>query len=229
MSATQRPSVDFVPRGIRRPLQQLRESYLLAKDCGRDVWRFAVRLSQLRILGLTDFLLEWLKAKGFIEQAPRRRGRKRGAGSRAGRGRARGAKAYLVLTDMGVRFANALARVGHRARRLQEPGGQRPASRSRFNPRPHWNRVMRELCYGDEVVKTLRQPSSCQERIFLAFEEQGWPRRIANPLPRQDDVEPKQHLNQVIKRLNRGLTPEAIHFRGDGTGEGILWEPIHTT
>ena len=38
---------------------------------------------------------------------------------------------------------------------------------------------------------------------------------------RQD---PKRRLSDTIKCLNRKQANSLIHFRGDGTGEGIVWE-----
>ena len=39
----------------------------------------------------------------------------------------------------------------------------------------------------------------------------------------------KRRLNDTIKCLNRGQVYRLLHFRGDGTGEGVLWEVVGQT
>jgi len=54
----------------------------------------------------------------------------------------------------------------------------------------------------------------------------GWPHRIDDPLSPLGDIEPKCRLHDTIKRLNRHHKDRIIHFRGDGTGEGVCWEYV---
>jgi hypothetical protein len=91
-------------------------------------------------------------------------------------------------------------------------------------PKPQWDAVYRELRVGKCVVKEYRVPSLNQESILLAFQEEGWPHRIDDPLPPQENIEPKCRLHDTIKRLNRSQKNPLIRFRGDGTGEGVCWE-----
>ncbi|MFO0969647.1 MAG: hypothetical protein U0793_29160 [Gemmataceae bacterium] len=60
--------------------------------------------------------------------------------------------------------------------------------------------------------------------ILLAFEEEGWPPRLLDPLPGKENSDPKTRLNQAIRHLNDGQ--RILRFRGDGTGRGILWEAV---
>ena len=60
----------------------------------------------------------------------------------------------------------------------------------------------------------------------MAFEEEGWPAKIDDPLAPQSQQDPKRRLHDTIKCLNRNQKNELLHFRGDGTGEGILWELV---
>jgi len=93
-------------------------------------------------------------------------------------------------------------------------------------PRPYYNRDLRELWWGNELVKHFKQRAPDQHLILSAFEEQGWPRRIDDPLsPRSHEANPKRRLNGAIYRLNLNQLNRLIRFRGDGTGEGVLWEP----
>ena len=55
------------------------------------------------------------------------------------------------------------------------------------------------------------------------FQEENWPSRIDDPLP-PNEVCPKKKLHDTIKCLNRGLKSSPLRFRGDGTGQGVIWE-----
>jgi hypothetical protein len=89
---------------------------------------------------------------------------------------------------------------------------------------PHWDQETRELRVGRRVVKQYRVPSPMQEAILAAFHEEGWPHHIDDPLPPITDECPKDRLRSTIWHLNSKQKNPLIRFRGDGTGEGILWE-----
>ncbi len=80
------------------------------------------------------------------------------------------------------------------------------------------------LYVGEQVVKQYRVPSPTQEAVLNAFEEEGWPTRIDDPLRPKPDQDAKRHLHETIRRLNRNRRAKLIHFSGDGTGAGVLWE-----
>jgi hypothetical protein len=58
----------------------------------------------------------------------------------------------------------------------------------------------------------------------MAFEEEHWPPRIDDPLPKNPELLPKRRLHDAIKSLNRNQKRSLIRFMGDGTGEGVRWE-----
>jgi hypothetical protein len=60
----------------------------------------------------------------------------------------------------------------------------------------------------------------------MAFEEEGWPPRIDDPLPPSPEIDAKSRLRYTIKSLNKRQKKQLIHFMGDGSGEGIMWECI---
>ncbi len=92
--------------------------------------------------------------------------------------------------------------------------------------RPYYDSERRELWWGGKLVKRFSQQAANQHLILCAFQEQGWPPRIDDPLsPRGHGTDPKRRLNGAIYRLNLNQLNRLIRFRGDGTGEGILWEP----
>jgi len=90
---------------------------------------------------------------------------------------------------------------------------------------PFYDRDLRELWARGQRVKNLKQPAPDQDAILSSFEEVGWPRRIDDPLPRKPGgQDPKLRLRDAIKRLNQRQNPHLVHFRGDGRGQGIIWE-----
>ena len=61
--------------------------------------------------------------------------------------------------------------------------------------------------------------------MLAAFQEEGWPSAVYDPLPGSAKLDAKQPLHDTIKFLNRNQENHLIVFRGDGKGESILWEP----
>ena len=94
--------------------------------------------------------------------------------------------------------------------------------------RPHWDPERRVLVCHGQIVKCFRQPAPNQILILEAFEEEGWPVHIDDPISPQgrSPLERKRRLNDVVKALNRHQVTPLIHFFCDGSGEGILWEPV---
>ena len=89
---------------------------------------------------------------------------------------------------------------------------------------PRWDGMRRELLIEGQVVKRFRVAAPNQIAVLAAFEEEGWPPRVFDPLPPQEDQEPKRRLRETIRALNRHQRPPMLRFSGDGTGQGVLWE-----
>jgi hypothetical protein len=96
-------------------------------------------------------------------------------------------------------------------------------ARRRKADRPQYRAATRELWLGDRLVKRYRVRAENQELMLKAFEEEGWPQRIDDPLPPHPDIDSHERLKAAIKRLNKAQKSALIHFSGDGTGRGILW------
>jgi hypothetical protein len=90
---------------------------------------------------------------------------------------------------------------------------------------PRWDHQRRQLRMGAQLVKEFKLPSPNQETLLMAFEEDGWPPRIDDPLPPVAHLDSRRRLHDTIKALNRKQKHSLIRFRGDGSGEGIRWEP----
>jgi hypothetical protein len=92
--------------------------------------------------------------------------------------------------------------------------------------KPRWDYQRQELRLGDAIVKQFKVPAANQERILAAFEEEGWPVRIDDPLPPNAEQNPKRRLHDTINSLNRNQKQHLIRFTGDGSGQGIRWELV---
>jgi len=92
---------------------------------------------------------------------------------------------------------------------------------------PIWDRDRKQLRVGDQVIKHFRVPAPCQEAILAAFNKDGWPARIDDPLPPSEDQDCKRGLSDAIAGLNRcHKTEDIIRFKGDGSGSGVVWEIV---
>jgi hypothetical protein len=120
-----------------------------------------------------------------------------------------------VLDCMAPLMAVAFA---FRHRRPSTPAARRP----RKPIKPRWDKVRRELWYGDHCCKRFRQRAPNQETILDVFQEEGWPARIDDPLPGSADMVRRQRLADTVRGLNSN---SHIQFELDGTTEGVIWEP----
>ncbi len=90
--------------------------------------------------------------------------------------------------------------------------------------KPAWEARRRELRVGDWLVKKFLVPAENQELVLSAFEEEGWPAYIDDPLPMKSEIVPKRRLHNVICRLNGSQLAPILRFHGNGKGEGIGWQ-----
>ncbi len=215
-------------------LVQLLEAYRYACDAGRSTWDFAVEIDELQMAGLVSGDFRWLICKGLIEHA---RETTPGDGDtrkfRAGHRLRFRRNSCFVLTIEGVEFVTSMLDDAKRAasRRLPWPcprdrdSGQSEALGSSpvLASVPVWDRDRQELRLGEVVVKQFKVPAANQERVLAAFQEEGWPIRIDDPLPPVYDQDPKIRLHDTIVSLNRNQKHALIRFYGDGTGQGVRW------
>jgi hypothetical protein len=82
--------------------------------------------------------------------------------------------------------------------------------------KPRWDKHNRALWYGETRCRQFKKAAPQQETILDAFEEEGWPQRIDDPLA-------PGKLPDTIKSLQEGLPSAPITFERDGTGKGIVW------
>jgi hypothetical protein len=149
----------------------------------------------------------------------------------------------VCLREAYARLREAHDRGGKRGRPLLTADGEAylrealagdeatPASGSNGvarHPWPRWEAGERWLWLGDRLIKVFRQPAPHQALLLSAFQDHSWSlKHIDDPLPLaqgETREEAKRRLHETIRNLNRSLPPGSIRFRGDGTGQGVIWE-----
>jgi hypothetical protein len=230
----------------------LRDARECARDTGLDAWQFAVEIDGLRSTGLTNTELRWLVSRGLSEH----RCEQTRAGDRIRRFRksppgslALSQRDCFILTEAGYEFASKCGsrEAAHAGQsnptdslNLSRPsrgGGQPPAtspatSSTRAAPPnrrtwiPSWDAMLHELRLGRWIVKRFSRPARAQETILSAFQEEGWPAAIDDPLPARFNQDPKRRLHYTVRNLNRGQHPLRIRFFINGNGETIHWKLV---
>jgi hypothetical protein len=79
------------------------------------------------------------------------------------------------------------------------------------------------LWVGKLLVKRFRQPAADQEAVLAAFQEEGWPPFIDDPLSPRPGQDAKQRLRKTIENMNRRHKVKIIRFGGGGTGQTVGW------
>jgi len=205
-------------------IRYLAEAAGLARDLGRDPWDFAVEIQTFRELGLTNNDLRWLICKGLLEhkQEVTAVGDSR-RGFQPDRPLCFSENTCIVLSEEGLAFARS--ELVSLATRDEAAGLSSTASRNGRSSElvPKWDRERQELRVGKIVVKQFKVPAINQERILAAFEEEGWPVQIDDPLPPHPEQDPKRRLHDTINSLNRNQKEALIQFSGNGNGQGVRW------
>jgi hypothetical protein len=222
---TARPRSDVRPH-LHEALGLLLQANEYALELEQDVWDLAVELHVLRAAKLTNSDLRWLAAKGYIEHAveltgvsdPKRHFRRTALLTFSD-------STCVVLTSSGV----SVAREACSVESVGVPANSRVSLcnvgiSDDLPSCPKWDDQRRQLRVGSEIVKEFKLASPNQETILTAFEEEGWPPRIDDPLPQLPPLDPRRRLHDTIKALNRKQRNCLIRFMGDGSGEGIRWE-----
>lgn len=218
----------------RRALALLHEALTYSRDVDLSKWDFALEIQSLRSERVTDSDLRWLSCKGYVEHADETTLPNQDRRSFRSSGHLTLSEdTCFVLTDEGYRVADEILNsrptsADRLPRREQRQSiDELEANGSVADPQQEqvvWDPNLRELRVGKRVVKRFRVPAPIQELILTAFQEEGWPSRIDDPLSPAPSIYPKQRLHAAINSLNRNQKIPLLHFRGDGNGSGICWE-----
>ncbi len=209
----------------RQAMLMLLKAYDYAEEFNVSPWYFAVEICDLRAAGVMNNDLRWLISAFYVEHAQEVEFHAETARQFDSLcGLSFSDRSCFVLTEAGKEYA--LTFCGEREERPKHeslsPGSHRLFRRK--GVAPHWDPERHELSVESCFVKRFKTPAMNQETILMAFEEESWPSRIDDPLPPLPEIDPRRRLHDAIKCLNRHQLHKLVHFRGDGTGEGIVWE-----
>lgn len=230
---------------LRPALILLRDAYRYSEKTGKGIWEFATELEELQHAGLTNADLRWLVTGQFVlhgEEVSLPSQERRTF--RQCKNLSFGPRTCFVLSAKGLQWISGGAPIptnsdasingthklncshgGHAAQingEIVQNNGSHVVSDQQGEV-PEWDNDQRILKFDDVVVKRFRWPAANQELIVKAFEEQGWPKCIEDPLPRSETVNPKTRLHDTIKCLNRNQINGVIRFHGNGDGTGVIW------
>jgi len=210
-----------VRRHSREALAMLMQAYEYALELGQDVWDFAVELDTLRTANVSNSDLRWLASMRYIEHAVETtRIADGGRSFRRTRPMIFPDGTCVVLTAAGAAMASEMCNpTSTAANETFDVTRHQPVFPNEPLDRPQWDYQRRQVRCGGHVVKEFKLPAPNQETILTAFEEEGWPPRIDDPLPPVADVDPRRRLHDTIKALNRKQKHDLVRFMGDGNGE----------
>ncbi len=211
--------------GDQPALRSLLKASQYANDSSADRWEFAVSIEQLFGLGMTETDLRWLVRRKLVLHAQEVTLEGEDGRSFHPTGNLTfSTRTCFVLTDEGVEAKRSVPEEQYGVASVPSSVTLPTEDHLPERASPRWLADVRVLQWNGHTVKRFKWPAANQEVILNAFEEEGWPSRIDDPLSPQPEQDPKRRLSDTIKCLNRKQQASLIHFRGDGTGEGVLWE-----
>lgn len=99
-------------------------------------------------------------------------------------------------------------------------------------PKPSWRRDVprydvetRELWYRGRFLKRYLRSAPNQIAILRAFEEEGWPFAIYDPIP-QGSGDSVERLHDAVKNLNWNFAGQGLRFHTSHDGQGVRWEAV---
>ncbi len=213
----------------------LLESSAYARVLDEDPWEFSLEWPELRRVGVSCSEGRWLIRRGLVDHAyevtsleDRRRRFLASSNLRLA------AQSCLVLTDAGRAMAQRVAEwsdadvacMSQRHFAAQAGPVARHEVAAATPQSPTWDGQRRQLRLGSRIVKEFKVPAMNQGIVLAVFEEERWPPRIDDPLPWNNDIDPRRRLHDTINSLNRRQRHRLIHFSADGLAQGIRWELI---
>lgn len=212
---------------IQSALRLFQRTNDYAVNVGQDIWQFAIHIGELRQMGLSESDMRWLLCKGELLHADEIT--KVGDSLRTFRSLG---NCMLTATTCFIapqRRSTSFEPLAITASHIATPSSvaiamESTGTEASSSPIPFWDDIRHELILGELVVKRFKHKSRNQEAILATFQEDGWPYKVYDPLSPIEDCDPKRRLNDTIKGLNHHQENALIRFRGDGTGEAIVWE-----
>jgi hypothetical protein len=232
---SQTPTADiatFVPEWLKSALAILLSSADYALDNCADRWQFAVEIADLLSNGAMLVDIRWLILRGLAVHAKETTI----PGDSLRSFRALPPTSFppdtcLMLSPDGA--AALRGAVAHKSTVPIFPEAANPTADHKHTTSepapivtPEWDAAHRELRLGQRIVKRYRVPARNQELVLQAFQEEGWPEFIDDPLPPLGEQAPKHRLLATIKSLNRNQLDPVIRFHGNGNGLQVHWKAV---
>jgi hypothetical protein len=79
------------------------------------------------------------------------------------------------------------------------------------------------LRWGGAVILRLRCDASNQSTLLAAFQEDGWPTEIDDPLPGGGGVSARDRLHNTVQSLMKRMPPDTIRFALAKGGAAVCW------
>jgi hypothetical protein len=217
-----------VPASIAPGLEALVEGYRYARELELGTWSFAVEVSYLRHLGLSNSDLRWLASVRAVEYAVETT--KSNSFERKFRRLRRltfSRRLCFILSPPGAVWAEQLVslaekRVAREAKQVVvEPLSVAEPPRGAVVT-PTWDRNRLELRLGSTVVKRFTVPSRDAETILAAFQEDGWPMQLNDPFgnPSRAGLD---RLQSAVEILNRQRI-QRVRFELESGEPKIAWK-----
>jgi hypothetical protein len=210
---------------LARAIAELTKAAEYAERTSTDRWDFAVEIQQLRELGLCNNDLRYLIKLHYVEHAAE----VRNASSKSRR--------FRREADLSITSKSCFVLSQSKCDAVSDEGSVTVSApivaKTHVTPGihdssqlPFWDVARRVLEFHDKIVKHFKWQAANQEIILSAFQEEGWPARIDDPLHPLPMLAEKRRLSDSIRSLNRNQLHSLIHFRGDGSGQGIVWDAL---
>jgi len=198
-------------------LQALCVALHYSADVERPASDFAIEIQSLEEIGLSNSDLRWLICKGYVQHfIDQTRYDQPGRLMVSTQSLRLVPESCFVLTPTGISVAERCNFT------VQKNGDGQGFLHTR--PKiPSWDSKTRALHLGAEPVAIFDSPAPVPELILAAFEEEGWPARIDDPLRPVGEADHKARLCKAIHRLNKHVNSPHIHFCADGSGQGVCW------
>ena len=106
----------------------------------------------------------------------------------------------------------------NRAAWLRREAGIIHSGKADASPKPEWDPARGELWLGGKIIRRARitkKPTNIR-LILNAFQTQGWPTNIKNPLTRG-----VEQLHETLRSLNDKLS--GLKFHAAGGGQEVFW------
>jgi hypothetical protein len=219
---------DAFGRALHKPETQtaiamLAEAASFAAELTCDAWEFAIELADFHAAGVSSTTLRWMLKNTLIEHAVEttpahhpRRTFKQVPNLKFGR------RSCFAFSPASLAHRDQLQRSDRSAEQVVLPGRLQDAPGNL----PSWDFNKRELRVGRVLIKQFKQPALDQITILNAFQEDGWPACIDDPLAPQLHQDSKRRLHNTISNLNRNQRARLIRFYGNGSGAAIGWELV---